>query len=498
MVIGFKSLSGLYSGTKNLFKIGETKLPRFIQAPDRALNVEVFNINKSGSHYKDMYVFRDGNGEIVRKYIVKQKGCHNSGYNKHSLYDVDKFDYGRNEMDCLANGNRSRGVDLTIERLKTQQNVTDEVKVPFDYETGRFVLEKPEPHTFIRDVGIERTVTSRVSDRCTGANPVVSKTVFNQAIKGDSITEISKIEEYSKGKAPKWFRAVREYCSPKGTYKRGINDFNGIAGELVIKPNSVSISASKGLPTITDDPYLFLRLHTNKKQFCSEAEPIIARKVGFKKTNSDPEYYRHMVPKSHANDDLYKVIAEEVEAYGKTPHIVFTPLRNVNGSVDSEDMIRPFCAAYGSKYKTIHIADEPNPFYKHSSRVHTLAHESQHLLDGRRMILAQMPIGNNVRFDKNGYLVWNELSFGTLNSISPYAAESLGGWIKPTSPEYAEIKKLREAYLNYGVDRKTEHGYYNNFLEINADNKAKEIVKDYENAFDVKKYFPNLTNWQLG
>lgn len=497
MGIRFKSLSGLYTGTKSLFKIGETSLPKFIQAPERAINVELFNISKGGIHFKDMYVFRDKSGDIVRKYIVRPKVKINHGDNL-SLFDVDKFDYGRNGMDVLANGNKTRGVDTTIERIRTRQNVTENLSYPFDYTTGRTIVEKPETHTFVRDIGIERTVTSRISDRGTGFNPVVSKTVFNQSLDEGIVKETSEIAEYTKGSAPKWFKFSREYMPPKGTHKKVLYDLGNMDGILdsnfTVNPISTTITASRGIPTKTDDPYLFLRLHTNKQQFCLEAEPIIARKVGFKDTRPTLEYYRNNT------NGIPEHIEEEILAYGRTPKVKFAPKRHdCNGFVDPEVMVRPFFNGGNSNFCILTIADAiSNPFTKHTGRVHTLAHESQHLLDGRRMMLAQMPIGNNVRIE-NGSMVWEELALGNARcSISPQAVGVMGGWIKPTKPEYAEIIKLREAYLRYGVDKKTTQGYENNFLEINANRKAKEIVEDYEKTFDIHKFFPNLTKWQLG
>lgn len=496
MGISFKSLSGLYTGTKSLFKIGEAKLPKFIEAPKTALNVELFNISKEGTHFKDMYVFRDKAGNIVRKYIVKQPKVQVKDW-EHRVTRrlVDRFDYGRNTMDDLVSGNRTRHVDLTLDRRKTSQIVREETRIPFDYEQGKYIPENPEHYLSVRDVGIERTVTSKVSDKTTGANPVVSKTRFKQTLNGSTITETSEIAEYSKGNVPKWFRTIREYFAPKETYTKGINDFNGVKGELVIRPEYESVTASSSIPTRTNDPYLFLRLHTNKKQFCSEAEPIIARKVGFKKTNSDPAYYERIIPKRHETDTWPKAVAEKVEYQGRTPYIKFSQESDVGGYVNMSDMINLEGDFYG---KPIFIAEAvSNPFTKHTGRVHTLAHESTHLLDGRRMMLAQMPVGQQVKFDEIGAFTW-EAGLGQRSSLTPYEVEALGGWIKPTSPEYAEIKRLREAALKYGVDEKTAQGYKDNFLEIHANQKADEIVADYENTFDIKKYFPNLTKWQLG
>ena len=494
MGISFKSLSGLYTGTKSLFKIGETSLPKFIQAPERAINVELFNISKGGTPFKDMYVFRDKSGNIVRKYIVKQPKVQAEDYaHRVTRRLVDRFDYGRNTMDDLVSGNRARHVNSSLERRKVRQIVREETRIPFDYEQGKYIPEKPEQYMSIRDVGTERTVTSKVSNMNTGDNPVVSKTIFKQSLNGSTITETSEIAEYSKGNVPKWFRAIREYSAPKETYTRGINDFNGVNGEFVIRPEYESITASSGVCTRTNDPYLFLRLHTNKKQFCSEAEPIIARKVGFKKT--DPAYYERTIPKRHETDSNPKAIAKKIEYQGRTPYIKFTQDSDIGGYVRMDDMIRLEGDYYG---KPIFIAEAvSNPFTKHTGRVHTLAHESQHLLDGRRMMLAQMPIGAQVKFDAIGDFTW-EVGLCERNHLSSYEVEALGGWIKPTSPEYAEIKKLREAALKYGVDEKTAQGYKDNFLEVHANQKADEILADYENTFDIKKYFPNLTKWQLG
>ena len=496
MEINFKSLSGLYTGTKSLFKVGEAKLPKFIEAPKTALNVELFDISKEGTHFKDMYVFRDKAGNIIRKYIVKEpKVLADDFKHKTTRCLVDRFDYGRNGMDRLVTEDNTRRVGLTLDRRKTHQIVREETRIPFDYKQERYIPENPEHYLSVRDVGIERTVTSKISDKTTGANPVVSKTRFKQALNGNTITETSEIAEHSNGNVPKQFRAIREYSAPKGTYTRGINDFNGVNGELVIRPDYESITASSSIPTKTNDPYLFLRLHTNKKQFCSEAEPIIARKVGFKKTNSDPAYYERIIPKRHETDTWYKEVAKKVEYQGRTPYIQFSQESDVGGYVAMRDMINLEGNLYG---KPIFIAEAvSNPFTKHTDRIHTLAHESTHLLDGRRMMLAQMPIGQEVKFDKTGAFTW-ETGLFERSSLTSYEAEALGGWIKPTSPEYAEIKRLREATLKYGVDETTSQGYKDNFLEIHANQKADEILADYKNTFELKKYFPNLTLWQLG
>ena len=493
-MVNIRSLSGLYSGTKSLFKIGEAKLPTFIKAPERALNVELFKIDKGGVHFKDMYVFRDADGSIVRKYIVKTKNTFRTiDYDKTTLFDVDRFDYGRNGMDMLANGDKSRSVNTTIERFKTSQNVSETIKVPFDYERGVFLHNNPENHTFIRDIARERTVTSSVSDIGSGANPVVSQTTFKQSLNNNMITETSEFAEYSKGKAPRWFKASREYTAPKGTYKRDINDFDGVKDELVIKPNSQSITASSGIPTKTDDPYLFLRLHTNKKQFCSEAEPIVARKIGFRDINVDPAYYESIDPKNH------KLIVEELKAYGKTPTVNFSPRTDVNAWVSYEDFVLPFFAGRGDTRKYIQMADSlHNPLNRHTERIFTLAHESQHILDGRRLMRAKMPIGNNIHLDEKGWLVWEEAGIPMQNSISPNAIGALGGWIKPAKAEYAEVQKLRDAITTYGKDCMTAVGHDNNFLEVVADREAHKILADYNATFDIHKHFPNITRWQLG
>ncbi len=499
MGINFKSLSGLYTGTKSLFKIGETSLPKFIQAPERAINVELFNISKGGTPFKDMYVFRDKSGNIVRKYIVKQPKVLAEDFERTTTRRlVDRYDYGTNSMNGLVTEDSTRHVDLTLERLKTHQVVREETRIPFDYEQGKYLPENPEHYIRVRDVGTERTVTSKVSDKGIGANPVVSKTVFKQSLNGNTITETSEIAEYSKDKVPKWFKAIREYFIPKGTYTKGIHDFEGVNGELVIRPEYKILSASEGISTRINDPYLFLRLHTNPKQFCSEAEPIIARKVGFIKTNPDLAYYEKTVPKRHANDDWYKYVAEEVEYYGKTPNIRFSNQRGKGGYVHHTDVIQAGRVSGTFREKPIYMAEAvSNPINRHGTRVHALAHESTHLMDGRRMILAQMPVGENISFDKLGYYSW-ENGFMDRSSISPYAVDALGGWIKPNSREYAEIKKLHDAATRYEVDVNTIAGYENNFLERHANQKADEILADYENTFAIKKHFPNLTIWQLG
>ena len=118
MGISFKSLSGLYTGTKSLFKIGETSLPKFIQAPERAINVELFNISKGGTPFKDMYVFRDKSGNIVRKYIVKQPKVLAEDFERTTTRRlVDRYDYETNSMNGLVTEDSTRHVDLTLGRL---------------------------------------------------------------------------------------------------------------------------------------------------------------------------------------------------------------------------------------------------------------------------------------------------------------------------------------------------------------------------------------------
>ena len=70
MGINIKSLSGLYTGTKNLFKVGETTLPKYIDVPSGAVNIELFNINKAGNPFKDMYVFKDK--ELLEYYLFEK------------------------------------------------------------------------------------------------------------------------------------------------------------------------------------------------------------------------------------------------------------------------------------------------------------------------------------------------------------------------------------------------------------------------------------------
>ncbi len=499
-MVNIKSLSGIYTGTKSLLKLSEAKLPRFIEAPKGAVNVEVFNINKLGEQFKDMYVFRDSQGKLIRKYMVKPAKVQADDMS-HTVTQrkVDKFDYRELGGDWLLNGDITRTVEKTTERTLSRYKLREETRIPFDYETGTYKVNEPEYYMHKLGLVSERDLTSKVSDIRTGANSIISRTTFRQNVNGDTITETSMIGEYAHGKAPKWLKAIREYLKPSHAYGR--DGFEGVMPtrlnrgqtELYINPEYESITSSNGIKLDKKDPYLFLRLHSDKKQFCSEAEPIIARKLGFKETN--PEYYRKSVPKRHETDEMPDMIAESVEYWGRTPNVKFDSNLDEMGNVDLNAMVQSLEGSIAN-HQSITIGNALNRL-RNGDRVETLAHESQHLLDGRRIILAKMPLGDNYRIDEYGYFTWNGAG-ACPDRISPFSVEALGGWIKKGTEEYNEVSKLKQALTTYGVDCQSASGYENSLLEINANSKATKILEDYYKSFVAQKDFPNVTMFQMG
>ena len=499
-MVNIKSLSGVYTGIKSLLQLSDAKLPRFIEAPKGAANVEISHINKLGKPFKDMYVFRDSQGNLIRKYMVKPAKVQIEDMShKITQRRVDRFDYRELGGDWLLSGDNARTVEKTTERTLSRYKLREEIRTPFDFETGAYKVNEPEYYSHKIGLTSERNLTSKVSDIRTGNNPVISRTTFRQNVNDNTITETSTIGEYAQGKAPKWLKAIREYTKPRDVYGR--NGFEGVTPtklnnnqtELYIKPEYESITTSQGIKLDKKDPYLFLRLHSDKKQFCSEAEPIIARKLGFVETN--PEYYRRIVPKRHETDILPDMIAESVEQWGKTPNVKFNSNLDEMGNVDINSMVQSLEGSVAN-YQSINIGNALNKL-RNGDRIETLAHESQHLLDGRRIILAKMPFGDNYRVDKYGYFTWDGAGANP-DRISSYSVEALGGWIEKGTKEYDEVSKLKKALSTYGVDCQSANGYKNNLLEINAEEKAKKILEDYHNSFIAKKDFPNVTMFQMG